>query len=232
VDASASEGAFFDASFQLLLTFLQMPHVDVALELEKRKGSPLTAVEKKHLERRIHAARYWIDRVATDEERIRLQDTLPARAAELSAAQRGFLHRLADAIQGEAWSEDALQAKVFDTARRAPVAQSVAFQAIYRVFLDKVQGPPAGALMAVLPREMVLARLRELPADDAAFWRETASSPSAIRAALEKEKAKIVNVTSVSVGPDRAEVVVTHLDGKVFVHRLLGPDAAAAASFP
>jgi lysyl-tRNA synthetase class 1 len=230
VDAGKTEGAFFDASFQLLLTFLQMPHVDVAAEMAKRKGAPLTDVEKRHLDARIRAARYWIERVATDEERMALQETLPARAAELSEAQRGFLHRLADAIKAEPWAEDGLQGKVFDTARRTPIAQSSAFQAVYRVFLDKAQGPPAGALMAVLPREMVLRRLTELPADDDALWRETATDEAAIRAAIEKEKAKIAAVRHAVVAPERAQIEVEHKDGKVFVHRMIGPTANAVAA--
>ena len=230
VSASETQGAFFDASFQLLLTFLQMPHVDVGAELEKRKGAPLTDVEKKHLERRIHAARYWLERIASEDERMHLQETLPARAAELSQAQRGFLHRLAGAVKDSPWSEDALQAKVFDTARRTPIPQSSAFQAVYRVFLDKTQGPPAGALMAVLPRDFVLARLGELPTDDAAFWAETAVTPEQIKAALEKDKDKIAAVADKAVADERAEIDVTHKDGKVFVYRLAGASAKQAAA--
>jgi lysyl-tRNA synthetase class 1 len=227
VDASKTEGAFFDASFQLLLTFLQMPHVNVVAEIEKRKGAPLTAVEKTHLDARIRAARYWIDRIASDEERMVLQGELPARAAELSQAQRGFLRRLAAAVKEGPWAEDALQAKVFDTARRTPIAQAPAFQAVYRVFLDKAQGPPAGALMAVLPRDFVLARLTALPSDEDAFWAETAVTGAELRAVLEKEREKIAKVSGAVVVPGRAEIEVAHKDGKVFVYRLTGESVEA-----
>ena len=230
VDASTTEGAFFDASFQLLLTFLQMPHVDAAAEIEKRKGSPLTPVEKKHLDARIRAARYWIDRIAGEDERMQLQDTLPARASELSHAQRGFLQRLAAAVKDSPGAEDALQAKVFDTARRTPIAQAAAFQAIYRVFLDKAQGPPAGALMAVLPRDFVLRRLAELPSDDASFWAETASEPAHVKATLDKDKEKIASVGGSVVGDQRAEIEAIHKDGKVFVYRLVGASVGQTVS--
>jgi lysyl-tRNA synthetase class 1 len=227
IDAAQTEGAFFDGSFQLLITFLQMPHVDVAKEMEARKGGPLTEVEKKHLEARINAARYWIERVASEEEKTHLQEALPARASELSATQRGFLHLLAAAAKEGPWKEDALQAKVFDTARRTPIAQAQAFQAIYRVFLDKPQGPPAGALMAVLPQDFVQKRLTELPLDEAAFWQEASVTVEQVEAALGKEKDKIANTKAALVGEGRAEVQVTHADGKVYVHRLVGAAAQA-----
>jgi lysyl-tRNA synthetase, class I len=230
VDASATEGTFFDASFQLLLTFLQMPHVDVAAEMEKRKGAPLTAVEKKHLDARIRSARYWLDRIASEDERMELQNELPARAAELSQAQRGFLHLLAAAVKDAPWTEEALQAKVFDTARRTPIAQAAAFQAVYRVFLDKPKGPPAGALMAVLDRSFVLARLVALPFDEAAFHRETAVTAADVDAALAKDKDKISSVKATLTGDARAEVEVTHTDGKVHVLRVLGEGAREIAA--
>ncbi len=219
------EDDFFEASFQLVLTYVQMPHVDIAAEMEKRKGSPLTELERKHLDERVRSARFWLENFARDEERTTLQEALPARAEELGQVQRAFLRRLADAVKGAEWKEDVLQAKVFDTARRTPIAQGAAFQAIYRVFLDKPQGPPAGALMAVLPRDFVEKRLGELPYDDDAFWRETAVTLEQVQAAVEKEKLKIERVATMSVGEERAEVEVTHTDGKVYVHRLMGSAA-------
>jgi len=219
---------FFEASFQLVLTFVQMPHVDLFAEMAKRKGSPLTDLERERLTQRAHSARFWLDNFAKDDEKVHLQETLPARAAELGAAQRGFLLRLAAAVKGSEWNETALQAAVFDTARRTPIAQASAFQAIYRVFLDRPQGPPAGALMAVLPPDFVLKRLVELPGDEAAFWKETATTRAQVEAALEKEKAKIAGVTATLVNAeheDRAEIEVTHADGKVHVHRVIGDEA-------
>lgn len=219
------EDDLFDAPFQLVLTYVQMPHVDLAAEMEKRKGSPLTKVEKEHLEQRAKSARFWLTNFARDEERTTLQETLPVRAQELSQTQRAFLHKLAGAVKDAEWKEDVLQARVFDTARRTPIAQAQAFQAIYRIFLDKHQGPPAGALMAILPKDMVLKRLTELPRDEAAFWQEASVSAEQVDATLAKEKEKIASVKAALVGDDRAEIEVVHNDGKAYVHRVIGPAA-------
>lgn len=226
---AAGEGELFEASFQLVLTFVQMPHVDLAAEMEKRKGAPLTALEKKHLARRAVSARFWLDNFAREEEKVRLQETLPARAEELSATQRAFLRALAAAAHDAAWKEDVLQAKVFDTARRTPIAQSQAFQAIYRVFLDKASGPPAGALMAVLPRDFVLKRLEEPQHDEEAFWTEASVTPEQVEAALAKDKEKITTVLAALLREGRAEIEVTHTDGKTYVHRVMGAGAKELA---
>ncbi|MFT3769019.1 MAG: lysine--tRNA ligase [Minicystis sp.] len=219
------EEDFFEASFQLVLTFVQMPHVDLFAEMEKRKGAPLTDAEKAHLDRRAKSARFWLTNFAREEEKTTLQETLPASAEALSQTQRAFLHLLGDAVKDAEWKEDVLQARVFDTARRTPIAQGQAFQAVYRVFLDKVQGPPAGALMAVLPKDFVLKRLGELPYDEAAFWQEASVSAEQVDATLAKEKEKIAGVKATLVGDDRAVVEVTHADGKAYVHRVSGAAA-------
>ena len=77
------EPDYWAADFQLVTALIQMPHLDAVKELEKRKGSPFTELERKHLDLRIRAAKYWLEHYATEEEKTRLQETLPARASEL-----------------------------------------------------------------------------------------------------------------------------------------------------
>jgi lysyl-tRNA synthetase class 1 len=214
----------YDANFQLVLTFVQMPHVNLLAEMEKRKGSPLTDHEKAHLEQRAKSARYWLDNFARDEEKVRLQDTLPARAAELSHGQRAFLHQLAaDLPTVTPWDDDALQAKIFDISRRAPLAQSSAFKAIYRTLLDREQGPRAGALMAILDKDFLVKRFTELPYEEEAYWKETAIPAAEHLAQLEKEKAKVEAIKLVRQAGEIADFEVTHTDGKIYIHRVTHP---------
>jgi lysyl-tRNA synthetase, class I len=214
------EGDFHDPSFQLILTFVQMPHVSLLGEMEKRKGSPLTDLEKAHLERRAASARYWLDHFARDEEKVHLQEELPARAGELGAGQRAFLHKLAHELDRVPWDDDALQAKIFDVARRTPLPQAAAFKALYRVLLDREQGPRAGALMAVLDKGFLVKRFTELPFDEREFLRETAISPDEHHELLGKEKDKIASIAASHRGGGIADFEVTHRDEKVFVHRV------------
>ncbi len=176
---TALKDDFYAADFQLVATIAQLPHLDLISEIERRKGAALTAIERKQLERRAQAARYWLEHYASPEERIVLQDGLPERAAELTASQRAFLHQLADRLPDIPQDDNALQAALFDTARLTPLAPARAFQAIYRTLLDRDSGPKAGNLLAFLDRDFLLRRFRELsytPYDEFIFWQETSIS--------------------------------------------------------
>ena len=192
------EGDYQTANFQLVTALVQLPHLDTVKEIEKRLGPPLTEVERRHLDARIRAAQVWVENYAGEEEKTRLQETLPARAQELTQAQRAFLHaarrrtrRRLGAWRATPWEDDALQSKIFEVARLTPIDQPIAFKAIYRVLLDKASGPKAGNLLAFLDREFVIPRFRDLPFDKHAFWRETATPMSELEQWMEKEKEKI-----------------------------------------
>jgi lysyl-tRNA synthetase class 1 len=212
------------ADFQLVAALTQMPHLDPVKELEKRKGSPFTPLERKHLERRIRAARYWVERYATEEEKTRLQDTLPARAQELSATQRAFLQILARELSQAKWEGDALQVCIFNSARLTPIDQPSAFKAIYRVLLDRENGPKAGNFLSFFDRDFVVRRFLELPLDKLQFWKETGVEAEAFKQWLAKEKPNITALSAVldfisSVGV--LEFLATFSDGKTHCRRVL-----------
>lgn len=227
------------ADFQLVAALSQMPHLDIVKELEKRKGSPFTALERKHLELRIRAARYWVERYATEEEKTRLQDTLPARAQELSATQRAFLQKLAELLPQTPWEGDALQVCIFNAARLTPIDQPSAFKAIYRVLLDRDNGPKAGNLLSFLDRGFVVRRCSELAVDKLKFWEETGIEDEAFEQWLAKERPNITALSArldfVSSGRELSpnlpvqhehgmgivEFLATMNDGKVHCRRVL-----------
>lgn len=225
------EGAYFNASFPLVAALVQMPHLAVRAQIERRKGAPLTALELHHLAQRIASAKVWVEQYASDEEKTRLQDTLPARAQELTALQRAFLHRLADALQGmggqqaaATWDDDHLQAKIFEVARLTPLEQPAAFKAIYRVLLDREAGPKAGNLLAFLEPAFVLPRFRELPFDTVEFWRQSATSVEELEKWLAQQRAKIAGstwTTAMEGAVAAFEITFTMQDGKQQLKRVL-----------
>jgi lysyl-tRNA synthetase class 1 len=190
------EPDYSTADFQLVTALTQMPHLDVARELEKRKGAPFTELEGRHLELRIRAARYWVEHYATEEEKTRLQESLPARAQDLSATQRAFLRILAALLPQAKWEGEALQVCIFNAARRTPIDQPSAFKAIYRVLLDRENGPKAGNFLSFLERDFVVGRFLELPVDQLQFWEETGVEPEAFKQWLGKEKPNISRMTA------------------------------------
>ena len=194
------------ADFQLVTALVQMPHLDAATELEKRKGSPFSELEKRHLDLRIRAAKYWIENYATDEEKTRLQDTIPARAQELSPTQRAFLQRLSKLLPKAQWEGEPLQACVFDAARLTPIDQPGAFKAIYRVLLDRTNGPRAGNFLSFLDRDFVVSRFAELSVDKIKFWEESGLTKEAFEQWLSKEKPNLTALSArlefISTGGD------------------------------
>lgn len=224
------EGDYDAANFQLVSALVQMPHLDPVKEIEKRKGAPLTEVDRRHLDQRIASAKRWVENYASEDEKTRLQEMLPARAQELTQTQRAFLHKLADALPSTPWEDDALQAKIFEVARLTPIEQPAAFKAIYRVLLDREAGPKAGNLLAFLERDFAIARFRELPCDTIAFWRESAISREALEQFLTKEAAKIENWTPsvIMEGAVAAnEITITMKDGKRQLRRIIAEGQGA-----
>jgi lysyl-tRNA synthetase class 1 len=201
---AAVEPDHWVADFQLVTALIQMPHLDAAKELEKRKGSPFTGLERKHLALRIRAAKYWLENYAADEEKTRLQETLPARAQELTATQRAFLHTLATLLPQSKWEGDALQITVFNATRLASIDQPSAFKAIYRVLLDRDNGPKAGNFLSFLDCDFVARRFLELPVDKFKFWEETGIKDEAFEQWLVKEKQNVAEMSArldfVSIG--------------------------------
>jgi lysyl-tRNA synthetase class 1 len=212
----------FQANFQLVSALAQMPHLDPVAEMQKRAGRPLAEPELRALRRRIQSACTWVERFAAEEEKTRLQPTLPARSAELNAAQRGFLRRLSETLQTATWEDDALQAAVFETARTTPIAQPPAFKAIYRVLLDKESGPKAGNLLAFLERDFVCKRFAEVAVETADFWRETAVSSEQLAQWMNQNRDQIAtyrhDLRSDTCG-NVLELTVEMKDGKRHVHR-------------
>ena len=220
------------ADFQLVAALSQMPHLDTVKELEKRKGAPFTEVERQNLELRIRAAKYWVERYATEEEKTRLQTTMPARASELTQAQRAFLHLLGGLLPTTAWEADALQVSIFNAARLTPIDQPSAFKAIYRVMLDRENGPKAGNLLSFLEPNFVIERCKELAVDEVGYWRETAKTEAELATWLTGEKANITNIRT-HVGHCETvgalDLLITMADGKLVSRRIIGEGIDANA---
>ncbi|MEX1173750.1 MAG: lysine--tRNA ligase [Chloroflexota bacterium] len=165
LDASADvaeEAAAFRPAFSHLAMLAQIPGVDVAERAAAEKGSDLTPREAAILGEREAAARAWLETYAPERIVIRVQSDLPDVAMDLDDAQRGFLAALASAAAASTpASGDAWQDEIFATANGADLPAGRAFDAIYRAFLGRTNGPRAGWLLASLDPGLVLVRLRE-----------------------------------------------------------------------
>jgi lysyl-tRNA synthetase class I len=166
VDPAADVAVEADAyrpPFAHLAMLIQVPGVDVLGQVEREKGSALTDHEHALLDRRAVAARAWLDTYAPGSAVLLIKmDAVPASAAELDMAQRRFLARLGErAAREEPASGDAWQTLIFSVATDEGVPGKRAFEAIYRAFLDRTNGPRAGWLLASLDPAFVIGRAAE-----------------------------------------------------------------------
>ena len=170
----AAEAAAFRPAFGHLAMLIQIPEVNVVERVEAEKGSPLTERERAILDERAVAARGWLEAYAPESARLTVQhEAVPPAAAELHEDQRAFLASLADRAEGDApTSGDAWQAMIFDTANEASLPGKRAFEAIYRAFLGRPNGPRAGWLLASLDPVFVRERARE-----ASGWTQAGGKP-------------------------------------------------------
>ena len=169
-----AEAAAFRPAFGHLAMLIQIPGVDVVERVEAEKGSPLSDRERAILDGRAGAARIWLERFAPESARLSVQhDAVPPAAADLDQEQRAFLASLAERAATESpASGDAWQALIFTVAAELGLPGRRAFEAIYRAFLGRTNGPRAGWLLASLDAVFVRERAR-----DASGWTEAGGKP-------------------------------------------------------
>ncbi|MEA2577241.1 MAG: lysyl-tRNA synthetase, class [Chloroflexota bacterium] len=170
----AAEAAAFRPAFGHLAMLIQIPEVNVVDRVEAEKGSALTDRERAILDERAIAARGWLEAYAPESARLTVHhDAMPAAAAELHEDQRAFLAGLAERAEIEQPSSgDAWQALIFTVAAEQDVPGRRAFEAIYRAFLGRPNGPRAGWLLASLDPVFVRERARE-----ASGWTQAGGKP-------------------------------------------------------
>ncbi len=159
----ASEAVLFRPAFAHLAMLIQIPGVDVVERVEAEKGAALTEPERGILDQRATAARAWLEAYAADSARLAVHhDAVPPSAATLDDDQRRFLASLAARARAEyPAGGDAWQALIFAAAAEEGLAGRRAFEAIYRAFLDRTNGPRAGWLLASLDPVFVTDRAQQ-----------------------------------------------------------------------
>jgi len=145
--------------FREVAFITQMPHLDLAAEAERTKGSALTSLEKEKLAERAEYAKFWLATYAPEDFKYTLQETLPG--VELNDTQKSALKMLAEFLGESQKTGEEVHAKLHAMKTEVPIQPKELFSAIYQVFLNRSSGPQAGWFLASLPRDFVLKRLNE-----------------------------------------------------------------------
>ena len=155
----------YRARFATVANWLQIPSITPEKEAEREKAAVLDDAELRDLHVRIELARQWLERWAPDDAKFAVQQTLPAAAKSLTEAQRTYLRRLSQQLDGSA--PETMQNEMYEIAKELGLVRpngqvsQEAFAAIYIAFLGKPSGPRAAWLVASLDRAFVRKRLAE-----------------------------------------------------------------------
>jgi lysyl-tRNA synthetase class 1 len=153
-------------SFELstLISLLQVPHLDLNQEIEKRATKPLTEFDWEKINQRIAVAKEWLEDYADEEEKLVIYfDEIPEVAKQLTEEQIKYLQQLIITLESsEKWEGEELQTAIFTASKVLAIQPNIAFPAIYLSFLGKEKGPKAGYLFSYLDRDFVFKRLQEV----------------------------------------------------------------------
>ena len=151
----------FRVRFSIIADWIQIPSVEPFREAEERKGAPLNGLEHRDLERRIALAKIWLERWAPSDAKFSILDSLPTDLS-LTPEQKRYLKEVRSLI-GTVNDPEAMQQELYEGAKRVwdGKAPRESFEAIYKVFLGKSNGPRAAWLLMKLPADEVRGRLDE-----------------------------------------------------------------------
>jgi lysyl-tRNA synthetase class 1 len=132
---------------------------DHALEMIARTGfEHYTKKQKPEILSELTFVANWLTHYAPESIKFALQDNLPK--VELSEAQKTFLAELADSLEGRVLDGPAMHEAIYAAKDSDELKPAEAFQALYRVLLNKDHGPKAGWFLASLDSAWLVKRLR------------------------------------------------------------------------
>jgi lysyl-tRNA synthetase class 1 len=148
--------------FSTLISLLQIPHLDIEAEIDRRTPNPMSDHDWQVTRNRIAVAQKWLDDYADDEEKLVLyMDEVPEQVNQLDSDQITYLNQLASTLENLGdWDGDELQTALFSTSKQMGLGAKQAFSAVYYAFLGKERGPKAGNMLSWLPQDFVVSRLK------------------------------------------------------------------------
>jgi lysyl-tRNA synthetase class 1 len=150
--------------FSQVAFLAQMLHMDIYNEVEKIKGSPLTAEDKEEIDYRAGYAKKWLEKFAPEDYKYELsEDKVPEAAKNFSAEQKEGLGKILEYIRSQDKLDgQELHTKVHEVRKEMNIEPKELFSAIYLSFLGKNRGPKVGWFLSVLDKKFLEKRLEEV----------------------------------------------------------------------
>jgi len=151
----------FAPQFSFLSFVMQVPGANPHAEFEKQKGTPLSHEEQAVLKERTEYARIWLERLASEDAKLKILDHASTEWASLTDAQQTALNDFAGIFEKEPAQSKQIEAILaISTSRGIKIADF--YSAAYTVFLGKKKGPKLVPFLNALNKSFVVQRLRGL----------------------------------------------------------------------
>ena len=149
--------------FSQVAYLLQMPHVDILVEAQKEKGSPLNVDDTDEIDLRKEYARRWLETYAPEDYKFELQETLPPATANFSVEQKQALKLILAYVQSKSVLDgQELHTELHEIRKSLTIEPKAFFESLYVSFLGKESGPKAGWFFSVLDKKFIEKRLTEV----------------------------------------------------------------------
>ena len=122
--------------------------------------SNATEDDMKRLKMRIQTTKYWLDKFAPEQVKFSIQDKVP-EGVELSAEEKDFFAKLAAAFEPMDWNVDAINKTFQEIAKPHAIGTKGAYKAMYKILINKNEGPRLAQFIGSMDKAFVLGRLKE-----------------------------------------------------------------------
>ncbi len=124
----------------------------------------ISVEELKTLEQRVACVKYWLNAFAPESVKYTIAEDMPD--VDIGAEESHFLAELLEQLKGCAWNGDVVHNTVYETAKSSGLGAKKGFQTLYRIFIERRNGPRMGYFLATLEKDFVLARVAEAVVKD------------------------------------------------------------------
>lgn len=132
--------------------------LDMVIDMLKRTGHEGAAeTQAESIGRELIYVKNWLEKYAPDSIKFEVQAKLPE--LELSSQDHDFLASLTSSLGNAELTPDTIHDTIYATATAKDIKPGVAFKLLYRLFLNKDQGPKLGFFLSSLDRDFVIDRL-------------------------------------------------------------------------
>jgi lysyl-tRNA synthetase class 1 len=135
-------------------------NADMVLEMLRRTGHKEAAkIQAESIIRELDYVDNWLDKYAPDNIKFEVQNDLPE--VDISDVQQKFLDELLVNIHDTNMEADKIHEAVYNSAVKTDLKPADAFKLLYKLFLNKDQGPKIGFFLSSLDKDFVINRIAQ-----------------------------------------------------------------------